>query len=272
MNIDLHCHTNLSDGTLTPDQLLDLAVERDIKMLSITDHDTLDAYSEITSFPPSIEIITGIEFSSQWEKLGVHVVGLNLNLSSSDLNDAVLMQSKIRSDRAQKIAEQLSKLGFKETLAGAKRLASNQIGRPHFAQYLVEMGAVRDSKEAFRKYLGAGKPGDIKEDWPNITKVIDWIRASGGVAVLAHPKKYKMTRTKLVSLISDFCAAGGEGIEVVSGQQTPQETRELAKLANQFGLMASCGSDFHTPDNKWASLGRISNLPDICTPIWNAWM
>ena len=271
MNIDLHCHTNLSDGVLTPDQLLDLAIERDIKMLSITDHDTLEAYGEITSFPPSIEIITGIEFSSQWEKQGIHVVGLNVNLTCSDLNNVVLMQSKIRSDRAQKIAEQLHKLGFKDTLAGAKRFATNQIGRPHFAQYLVEKGAVKDSKEAFRKYLGAGKPGDVREDWPNIIEVINWIRASGGVAVLAHPKKYKMTRTKLIRLISDFCAAGGEGIEVVSGQQTHQETKELAKLANQFGLMASCGSDFHTPDNQWASLGRISNLPDICTPVWNAW-
>ena len=184
---------------------------------------------------------------------------------------AVNQQSKVREQRAQEISNRLGRLGFDNCLEGAQRFAHNQIGRPHFAEHLIAIGAVKNANEAFKKYLGAGKVGDIKEHWPDIDTAVQWIRQAGGVAVLAHPSKYKMTRTKLTELISDFKDAGGEAMEVVSGLQIPSVTRDLAKLCSQFDLLASCGSDFHSPDKKWAALGLISNLPETCNPVWDRW-
>ncbi|MDE0786201.1 MAG: PHP domain-containing protein [Porticoccaceae bacterium] len=271
MIIDLHCHTNMSDGALTPNELIDLAIERGVDMLSITDHDTLDAYAHTTTVPSGLKLIPGIELSSRWRKQGIHIVGLNIDLSNEAMVSAVNQQSKVREQRAQEISNRLGRLGFDNCLEGAQRFAHNQIGRPHFAEHLIAIGAVKNANEAFKKYLGAGKVGDIKEHWPDIDTAVQWIRQAGGVAVLAHPSKYKMTRTKLTELISDFKDAGGEAMEVVSGLQIPSVTRDLAKLCSQFDLLASCGSDFHSPDKKWAALGLISNLPETCNPVWDRW-
>ena len=271
MNVDLHCHTNMSDGSVTPEQLVELANERALDILSITDHDTLDAYSAIKVIPPRLQLITGIEFSSQWRKQGIHIVGLHVDPLSESIIFGVAQQKKARLDRAEKIAERLSNLGFEHCLEGATLLADGQIGRPHFAQHLVNIGAVSNIKQAFKKYLGAGKVGDIKEQWAETATVVQWIRESGGIAVLAHPSKYKMTRTKLKELLTDFCSAGGEGMEVISGLQVPAVTRDLATLCNQYDLLASCGSDFHAPGMKWAALGLVSSLPDNCNPIWHRW-
>jgi len=271
MIIDLHCHTNMSDGVLTPNELIDLAIERGVDMLSITDHDTLDAYAHTTAVPSGLNLIPGIELSSRWRKQGIHIVGLNIDLSNEAMVSAVNQQSKVREQRAQEISNRLGRLGFDNCLEGAQRFARNQIGRPHFAEHLIAIGAVKNANEAFKKYLGAGKVGDIKEHWPDIDTAVQWIRQAGGVAVLAHPSKYKMTRTKLTELISDFKDSGGEAMEVVSGLQIPSVTRDLAKLCSQFDLLASCGSDFHSPDKKWAALGLISNLPETCNPVWDRW-
>ena len=271
MNVDLHCHTNISDGALTPEALIDLAIERAIDMLSITDHDTLAAYQAIEKTPTSLRIIPGIEFSSQWRKQGIHVVGLNVDPLSDSIIFGVAQQKKARQDRAIKIAERLNNLGFEDCLRGVTLLADGQIGRPHFAQHLVNIGAVSNIKQAFKKYLGAGKVGDIKEQWAELATVVQWICESGGIAVLAHPSKYKMSHTKLKELLEDFCSAGGEGMEVISGLQVPSVTKDLATLCNQYGLLASCGSDFHAPGMKWAALGFVSSLPDTCKPIWDRW-
>ncbi len=271
MIIDLHCHTNMSDGALTPNQLIDLAVKRGVGMLSITDHDTLDAYAHISAVPSNIRLIPGIELSSRWRKQGVHIVGLNIDLSNEAMASAVTQQSDVRLQRAHEISNRLGRLGFDNCLEGAQRFAQNQIGRPHFAEHLIEVGAVKNANEAFKKYLGAGKAGDIKEHWPAIDTVVQWIRRAGGIAVLAHPSKYKMTRTKLTELLNDFSIAGGEAMEVVSGLQVPSVTRDLAGLCKKFNLLASCGSDFHAPDKKWAALGMTSNLPDTCNPVWDHW-
>jgi hypothetical protein len=272
MNIDLHCHTNVSDGTLTPDELIHLAQKRGVDILSITDHDTLDAYSKISSIPASLKLISGIEFSSQWRGQGIHIVGLNIDVTHPKLQEAVAQQSIVRDYRALKIADRLAKKGFIGCMEGAKKFGSHQIGRPHFAQHLVEIGAVKDTKEAFKKYLGAGKIGDIKDGWPSIDEIVSWIKLAGGIAVLAHPKKYSMTRTKLLELISDFRSAGGEGMEVISGYQDRNITKDLAKLCNNFELLASCGSDFHDINRKWAALGMVDRIPESCNPIWQAWL
>lgn len=272
MNIDLHCHTNVSDGTLPPQDLVNLALERGLDMLSITDHDSIAAYEAIDTTGTGLRMIPGIEFSSQWRKSGVHIVGLNLDLTSDAILEGVAQQSAAREDRGEKISEKLGRLGFEDCLKGAKSYTSGgQVGRPHFAQHLVAIGAVTNIAQAFKKYLGAGKAGDIKEQWGDLATVVEWIRGAGGVAVLAHPKKYKMTGTKISSLLEEFASVGGEAVEVISGLQIPSVTRDMANLCQRHGLLASGGSDFHSANQPWAALGMVAKLPENCTPVWSRW-
>ena len=272
MNIDLHCHTTVSDGTLTPLELLDLAAQRDLDMLSITDHDSVDCYQQIKTSNHRLTVIAGIEFSTTWRNRAVHIVGLNIDLDNQALLQGVQQQSMAREERAVKIADKLYQLGFENCLEGAKSLSlGGQIGRPHFAQYLVKIGAVANVQQAFKKYLGAGKAGDIKEHWASMGEVISWLRNAGGVAVLAHPTKYAMTRTKLCALVEDFIAEGGEAMEVISGSQTPSITASMAGLCDRYNLLASCGSDFHSLEQPWAALGKVPQLPANCVPVWTRW-
>lgn len=272
MNIDLHCHTTVSDGALSPTELLNLAIQRDLDMLSITDHDSVDGYRQIEDLDLGFKLIAGIEFSTTWRNRAVHIVGLNIDLDNQDLLQGVQLQSTARQERAVKIAAKLQQLGFENCLQGAKKHSlGGQIGRPHFAQHLVEIGAVANIQQAFRRYLGSGKAGDIKEHWASMEDVISWIRNAGGVAVLAHPTKYAMTRSKLCALVEEFLALGGEAMEVISGSQTPSITASMAGLCEKYNLLASCGSDFHSLDQPWAALGRVPELPSNCVPVWSRW-
>lgn len=267
MKVDLHTHTNISDGKLSPSELLQRAKENGIELLSITDHDTVAAYIELKQ--SSLMLIPGIEFSTRWNKSGIHIVGLNIDIQSDAICEAVSYQTAARHERAEEIAAKLERKGIRGAFAGAQQIAGNDnIGRPHFAEYLVQTGACSSIDEAFRKYLGSGKSGDINKFWAEMPQIIDWIRAAGGIAVIAHPLTYKMTRTKLSCLVDDFIADGGQAMEVVSGRQLPHETRMIAGLCNQKKLLASCGSDFHQPDITRADLGRFPSLPDDCNPVW----
>lgn len=268
MHIDLHTHTNVSDGKLTPDGLVQHAVSNGVEILSITDHDTVAAYQQLNKEDLSIRLIPGIEFSTFWNKIGIHIVGLNVNLNSVALNEAVTYQHHARQVRAEAIAERLEKLGVKDALTGAQQIAGNDnIGRPHFAQYLVNTGAATSINHAFDKYLDA-KSGDIKKYWATLPRIISWIHDAGGIAVLAHPLKYKLTRTKLTAMLDDFVDAGGHGMEVISGRQLAHETNDLAKICLRKNLLASCGSDFHQPDQHWSDLGKYPPLPKDCKPVW----
>ena len=272
MKVDLHAHSNASDGQLSPSALLELAVAENVEMLSITDHDTLSAYCT-TGTPSSLELIPGIEFSSRWRQFGVHVVGLNVRLDSPVMARAVERQQSARRRRAERIAQRLSAAGlavdFDSVLA---RAGGQSLGRPHFAAELVELGKAKDFRSAFRKYLGAGKPGDVRTDWPDVEEVVGWIHAAGGSAVLAHPAKYRLTWTRLGLLLDDFCEAGGDALEIVCGQQTDQLTKRLAGLARDRQLAASLGSDLHVPA-PWCRPGICSDsaLPDDLTPVWETW-
>lgn len=271
---DLHCHSNASDGILRPDELVSRAKARQVDVLALTDHDTLAGYSlaRQAAAEVGLKLICGVEFSSQWSRQGIHIVGLNLDPDSSVLAEAVAQQQHTRAQRAIEIADRLEKHGIQGALEGASRYAGEAtLGRPHFAQFLVEKGHVSSVNAAFKQYLGAGKIGDVRHGWPDFTTTVGWIRAAGGTAVLAHPTKYKMTRTKLCAMIADFMDAGGEGIEVIAGGQTPQVTADLARVADRFQLLASCGSDFHAPDKPWQELGAFGTLPAICRPVWQAW-
>jgi predicted metal-dependent phosphoesterase TrpH len=269
MLYDLHSHTRCSDGSLSPYDLLARAAEQSVDVLAITDHDTLDAYQELSTQQASIRLVTGIEFSTQWESTGIHVLGLNIDTSSDAVQAGVLYQTAARRKRARRIGEILEKMGVPDAFAGAEAIArGSYIGRPHFAQYLVDLGRARSMEDAFRKFVGDGKAADVRQHWADLPQVVQWIREANGIAVLAHPLKYKMTRTRLKRLLSDFVRAGGQGMEVVSGRQQPQMTASMGQLCEQLKLLASCGSDFHQPDTHWGELGRFPALPRNVTPVW----
>ncbi len=270
MLYDLHCHSTASDGQLSPEELIQLATRQNINALAITDHDTLGAYDVLAGIRSPVRLITGIEFSSQWRGMNIHVVGLNFDHQSDTITQAVAQQQQARQVRAERIAERLAKAGIEQTLDAATAIAGNDnVGRPHFARHLVERGVVKNTRQAFKQYLGAGKAGDVKQVWASLAQAVEWIIAAGGLAVLAHPAKYKMTYTKLGLLCDDFIAAGGRGIEVSSGLQTATTTRDMAQLCRSKKMLASCGSDFHQPGQPWAELGRYSALPADLTPIWD---
>ena len=271
---DLHSHTKYSDGSLSAQALIELAIERGITHLAITDHDTIQAHLQLTEnnniyATEKIKIIKGIELSSQWNNMGLHIVGLNIDIHSTAITAAVKHQTQLRIERVKTIAKKLLQRGFPDITQGAMILAGDgQVGRPHIAQHMVDEGLVSSVGQAFNKYLGAGKVGDISSVWPDLECVVEWINAAGGVAVLAHPSRYKMTRTKRRRLMADFSDAGGQAIEVCAGNQVPGVAEEMAAVCDEFGFHASVGSDFHNPDYKWVKLGQYPSLPKACRPVW----
>ncbi len=270
---DLHCHSLCSDGQLSPADLVDRAVEMGVGMLALTDHDTLSGLPEakLQAQQHDIEIINGIEFSCVFNGMGIHVVGLGFDEEHSGMLAAVALQEQRRQERAITIAERLEKKGVHGILQEAQRIANGaQLGRPHFAQALINMGKVKNMAQAFKKYLGAGKPGDVKALWPDITEVVKWIVDAGGVAVLAHPDSYKLTRTKLKLLLSAFTQAGGRAAEVVTSTMESSFTLRMSEMCEEFNLLASQGSDFHGP-KPWTELGRFPKMPSELTPVWTHW-
>ncbi len=242
-------------------------------MLAITDHDTIAGYLAAAEAPDDgPKLVAGIEFSTTWAGRSIHVLGLNVDAESPELQHGVSKQQAVRGSRAREIASRLTRLGIDDPYDAVREAAGTAgIGRPHFAAHLVESGVVKDVATAFRKYLGAGKPGDVKHGWADLDQVIAWIRAAGGDPVLAHPAKYKLTSTKLRLLIADFVEAGGTGIEVVCGQQSRDTTRRLAEIAKSFDLAASIGSDFHHPDLAWSQPGCCGDLPEDLRAVWQSW-
>ena len=276
LRVDLHCHTTASDGALSPLSLCQRAAQHGVELLAITDHDSVAgvqaARAALREQPiPALQLLAGVEYSTVWNHLGVHVVGLGIDDVHAATQAACRFFSEARRERAEMIGVRLAKLGMPGATEGALALAgAAQIGRPHFARYLLQQGYVRSEDEAFDRYLGAGKPGDIKALWPPLAEGVEWIRAAGGVPVLAHPIKYRQTATRLRKLILAFQEAGGAALEVVVGRQSADESRFLAQLCRQYGLQASVGSDFHRP-GPWCELGDIAALPADCEPVWRRW-
>lgn len=268
---DLHTHSNASDGFLSPQQLVQRAAAKGVAALALTDHDTLvgQIQAQAAASEHGIEFITGIEFSTQWQGRSIHIVGLGVDLTAPSLLSGIQQQMVSRTQRAHTIGEKLAKAGIAGAYAGALAIAQDSVlGRPHFAQYLVACGAVKDVASAFKRYLGAGKIGDVKQLWPEVAEAVEWIKNAGGIPVLAHPDKYEMTRSKLCQLLGAFKEAGGQALEVISGKQIGTVTEKLARLAQLFDLAASCGSDFHIPNQPWQELGAFGKLPDFCQPVW----
>ena len=274
MRVDLHCHTTASDGSLEPAALYRRAAEQGVQMLAITDHDTTAGFERLLAGERPVAgpaLVSGIEYSCVWHKRTVHIVGLAIAPDDDATRAAVARQSAARQRRAQIIGERLARKGFAGIYESALELAGDsQIGRPHFARAMVASGRLAREEDAFEHYLGAGKLGDVKTEWPSLEDVVSWIRAAGGIAVLAHPLKYKLSNRQLRLLLREFKATGGGALEVVSGMQPPDRTAYLAQLAAQNGLLASEGSDFHAPGSFWRELGQASRLPGNCRPLSSA--
>jgi len=270
---DLHCHSNASDGSLTPVELISAAIDAGVTTLAITDHDTVSGWRKASEqVPDSLSLIPGIEFSTVWNGIGIHIVGLNIDPDSDAMTEGTRTQEQARMERAGKIVERLNKRGMSIDLDDILKENKQAVpGRVHIANHLVRKKYVKDLPEAFKKHLGAGKPGDVKNLWASLETVTGWITDSGGIAVLAHPLKYSMTFTKLNRFLDDFVDAGGTGIEVISGAQDKDATLRLGRLCRDRNLLASCGSDFHHPGQNWAVLGKFPELPAGCRPVWEQW-
>jgi predicted metal-dependent phosphoesterase TrpH len=269
---DLHSHSNASDGALDPDALLVHAHECGVDALAITDHDTLAAFDRVDTSVARTRLIPGIELSTAWRGHGIHIVGLDVDPACAALRSGVERQQRARQERARLIARRLKSTGLPNVLGAVLEIANGEpAGRPHFAAHLVRAGIAKDTRTAFRKYLGPGKPGDVRHCWASLPEVVRWIVQAGGTAVLAHPAKYRLTRTRLRALATEFRDAGGTAIEVVCGQQAPNTTTHLARLATDMDLAASCGSDFHHGGNRWSRPGGFPPLPEDLRPVWTAW-
>jgi predicted metal-dependent phosphoesterase TrpH len=270
---DLHCHSTASDGSLSPTELVNRAIGQGVDILALTDHDGTEGIAEASQAAQGTDLtlLAGVEISVTWGGTTIHIVGLNIDVNHPVLQNGLTTMRQYRIGRAAEIAKRLDQAGISGALEGAKKYASEvMLGRLHFAQFLVEHGHAKNISDVFKRYLVRNKPGYVPGKWASLNDAVSWITAAGGQAVIAHPARYKITATKLRRLINEFKEAGGVGFEVVSGRQHPEEIKHMAKLAEQFGLLASRGSDFHTPENSWVELGKLSVLPSSCIPIWTA--
>ena len=270
--VDFHTHSLASDGALQPSDLLLQAKEAGVSRFAITDHDTLAGYLSVkdTQAARDVGLVSGVELSCRWAKTTIHVVGLGFDDSAAEIIDMVTSLSAARIERAETIAQRLENARFSGAFDGALKVANgSQIGRPHFAQWMLDAGHVASLTEAFDKYLGAGKVGDVKAFWPAMGEVVRAITASGGVAVLAHPLKYRLTGMKLRALINDFKAAGGTCLEILNGRQPEVDMKRLSQMAQSSDLLVSAGSDFHRSFEYGPTLGVDADRLAAGQYVWN---
>lgn len=273
-SIDLHTHSHFSDGELSPTDLVATASQQGVTVMALTDHDTIAGLDEayLAAKHHAMQLIAGVEITARWTNRDIHVVGVNFNPNHPALIQFLDAQAQRRATRAQAIIEKLQQLGCDNVAQKIQQMgALDAITRAHFAKYLVEQGFAKDFKSAFKKYLATGKPAFVATDWPSMTAVIDIIQQAGGQAILAHPGRYELSRTKLRLLIEQFKAAGGDAMEVITSNHTTDQVLSMAKLAEEFHLLASSGSDFHGPSLVHARLGRLPTLPKCCRAIWANW-
>lgn len=272
---DLHSHSRYSDGSLTPAELVARAQARGVTSLALTDHDSVRGVPEAQAAGRElgVEIIPAVELSSVWRHWTVHVVGLGLDIHEPALEQALALQAGARGRRAMQIAESFERLKLPGSYAAALALAGDpdSISRTHFAQWLLETGKVTSMQQAFDRYLGQGKPADVPLPWMPLEEAVAVIRGAGGHAVLAHPGRYSLTRTKMRELIQAFKAAGGAAMEVATATEKPDMVRYLGQLSQQFELHASQGSDYHGSHMPWIELGRFPAMPPACKPVWLLW-
>lgn len=273
-NPDLHCHSNVSDGTLAPDALARRAHAQGVDLWALTDHDELGGLLEArrTAEELGMRFVPGVEISVSVATQTVHIVALNIDPEHPTLIDGLQQIRAGRDQRARDMAAALEDhLGIEGVYAGALRFAGNPalLSRTHFARLLVERGICHQTHEVFSRFLTPGKPGYVEHEWASLDDALNWIRSAGGIAVIAHPGRYRFSATEEWALLDRFKSLGGQGIEVVTGSHTVSQARKYAKLALEFGFYASRGSDFHSPGESVCDLGRLAPLPVDLAPVWD---
>jgi predicted metal-dependent phosphoesterase TrpH len=272
INADLHCHSVVSDGTLTPEALASRAHANGVQTWSLTDHDEISGQERAKKAAEDLgmQYISGVEISVTWSSKTVHIVGLGIDHTNTALTEGLYQTRNGRTNRAKAIAAQLDQVGIKNAYEGALQFVGNPelVSRTHFARFLVDSGVCKDTNEVFANYLIEGKPGFVGHEWANLTDAVNWITQAGGIAVIAHPGRYNYTSLQLDELFSQFKDMGGRGIEVVTGSHTKDEYKTFAKVALQYGFLASRGSDFHSPTESHVDLGTLPNLPSQLQPVW----
>ena len=271
-NADLHCHSTVSDGTLAPEDLAARASANGVELWALTDHDEISGQhrAAVAAKACGMRYLTGTEISVTFVNQTVHIVGLGFDPDDSNLIEGLRKTRGGREERAKEMAAGLAKVGIKGAFEGALTFVSNPelISRTHFARFLVESGVCKETNEVFRKYLTDGKPGFVPRRGAALKDAGGWVNGAGGMAVIAHPARYKFTPTQEFALFSEFKAHGGKGVEVVTGSHTTAEYGIYAEMAREFGLAASRGSDFHSPTESHTELGTLPFLPANLTPVW----
>ena len=272
-NADLHCHSVVSDGTLTPEALASRASGNGVELWALTDHDEISGCHRAADAARAagLPYLTGVEISVTFADETVHIVGLGFDADDQGIREGLAATRGGRGQRAMEMSDQLAKVGIKDAYEGALRYVGNPelISRTHFARFLVEAGYCRDTSEVFRKYLADNKPGFVPHRWATLSSAVGWITKAGGVAVIAHPGRYKFSASAEYALFTEFKAHGGQGVEVVTGSHTPAEYVVYAGMAREFGLAASRGSDFHSPDESHTDLGKLPFLPHDLPTVWD---
>lgn len=273
-NADLHCHSVVSDGTLTPEALAARAKANGVELWAMTDHDEIGGQARAIAAARDVDLpyLTGTEISVTFLGVTVHIVGLGMDHECPELLAGLRATRSGREQRARDMANGLAQVGIKGAFEGALQYVGNPelISRTHFARYLVETGVCKDAHEVFRKYINDGKPGFVPHRWATLADALAWITRSGGLAIIAHPGRYKFTANEEFALFTEFKAHGGRGVEVVTGAHGPADVVKYADFCLEFGLLGSRGSDFHSPEESHTDLGRLPYLPGQVTPVWEA--
>ncbi|MGK5003253.1 3',5'-nucleoside bisphosphate phosphatase [Janthinobacterium sp. LB2P70] len=275
LKVDLHCHSNISDGVLAPAAVAAYARKADVDVWALTDHDEISgvAAARTAALDLGMRFVAGVEISITWAGETVHIVGLQVDENNPDLVQGLHQTRSGRDARGREIARQLDLAGIPDAYEGALKFVGNPdlMSRTHFARYIVEMGKCANIPDVFKKYLSEGKPGYVEHRWATLAEAVGWIRGAGGVAVIAHPGRYRFSDMAQGVLFDEFKQLGGLAIEVVTGSHSPDQYPEYAQLANAYGFLASRGTDFHAPGESRVDFAKLPPLPSNVTPIWHDW-
>ena len=275
LKVDLHCHSNVSDGVLAPAAVAEYARKAGVDVWALTDHDEVRgiAAARAAAHEQNMQFVPGVEISITWAKETVHIVGLRIDENNAGLVEGLVHTRAGRDSRAREIADQLALAGIEGAYEGALTYVGNPdlMSRTHFARYLVEIGACANIPDVFKKYLSEGKPGYVAHSWASLADAVGWIRGAGGIAVIAHPGRYRFSQLAQGQLFDEFKQLGGAAIEVVTGSHTPDQYSVYAQLANSYGFLASRGTDFHAPGESRIDFAMLPPLPANVKPVWHDW-
>ena len=271
MKVDLHNHSYYSDGVFSPSEVVRFANNAGCELFALTDHDTTDGLDEAQHMADklSVDLVSGVEISALWRNMTIHIVGLGIDIHNDVLQKGLHYNQRLREERAKKIALGLRRAGITDALEKTQNLSkTDMLTRTHFAQMLIREGYCKDMKSVFRRFLTGRKPGASRVEWRSFDEVVRWIHAAGGLAVIAHPFRYRMTQTKIKNMLIDFKEVLGDGFEVVTATSTDEEITLSNQWAKEYKLLSSCGSDYHGWSNQRIQIGNLRDLPNLENAIW----